>query len=85
MVSRLRDANKAEGEGVKRRHPRDRRVRAFPAPEANAELPLNIIDVRPMSFPFTRFLFRVLSFIPRKANAMMGLLGITWGVVIRQP
>lgn len=50
MVLRSRAAaNRAEGEGVKRRHPRDRRVRAYPAPEANAELPLNI-DVRLANF-----------------------------------
>ncbi|KAK4755475.1 hypothetical protein SAY87_009232 [Trapa incisa] len=39
---RSRAANKAEGEGVKKKHFHNRRVRAYPAPEANAELPLNI-------------------------------------------
>ncbi|KAK4759379.1 hypothetical protein SAY87_022510 [Trapa incisa] len=34
-------AKKAE-EGTRKKHPRNQRVRAFPAPEANAELPLNI-------------------------------------------
>ncbi|OWM66975.1 hypothetical protein CDL15_Pgr000427 [Punica granatum] len=41
-VRRSRAANKAEGEGVRKKHPRDRRVRAYPAPDANAELPHNI-------------------------------------------
>lgn len=42
MILRSRAANKAAGEGVKKKHPRDRRVRAYPAPEVNAEHPLTI-------------------------------------------
>ncbi|KAI4294763.1 hypothetical protein MLD38_040909 [Melastoma candidum] len=39
---RLRAANKVQGDGTKKQHSRDRRVRAVPAPEANAELQHNI-------------------------------------------
>jgi hypothetical protein len=41
--SRLRAAGKANADGVKRSRQRDRAaVRAFPAPEANAELQANL-------------------------------------------
>nr|DAD33411.1 TPA_asm: hypothetical protein HUJ06_012262 [Nelumbo nucifera] len=39
---RLRAASKANGDGVKKTRARDRPIRAFPAPEANAELQGNI-------------------------------------------
>ncbi|KAL6971352.1 [pyruvate dehydrogenase (acetyl-transferring)] kinase [Sarracenia purpurea var. burkii] len=39
---RLRAATKAHADGVKKTRPRDRAVRAMPAPEANAELQANL-------------------------------------------
>ncbi|KAF2311004.1 hypothetical protein GH714_019008 [Hevea brasiliensis] len=39
---RLRAAGKANADGVKKSRPRDRAVKAFPAPEANAELQANL-------------------------------------------
>ncbi|KAI5676452.1 hypothetical protein M9H77_07402 [Catharanthus roseus] len=39
---RQRAANKAQGDGTKRTRARDRAVRAFPAPDANAELQANL-------------------------------------------
>jgi hypothetical protein len=41
-LCRLRAASKAQADGVKKTHTRDRSVRAHPAPEANAELQSNI-------------------------------------------
>lgn len=42
---RVRAAGKAQADGPKKHHTRDRAAKAFPAPEANAELQSNI-DVR---------------------------------------
>ncbi|KAL6989565.1 [pyruvate dehydrogenase (acetyl-transferring)] kinase [Sarracenia purpurea var. burkii] len=39
---RLRASNKAQGDGTKKSRPRDRAVRANPAPEANAEIQSNL-------------------------------------------
>lgn len=42
IACRLRAASKAQGDNKKRQRMRDRAVRAFPAPEANAEVQANI-------------------------------------------
>lgn len=42
LACRVRAASKAQGDGAKRTRARDRAVRAFPAPEANAELQSNL-------------------------------------------
>lgn len=45
FCGRLRAAGKTNADGVKKTRTRDRSARAMPAPEANAELQVNI-DVR---------------------------------------
>ncbi|KAF8392548.1 hypothetical protein HHK36_022893 [Tetracentron sinense] len=42
QARRLRAAGKANGDGVKKTRPRNRAVRAYPAPEANAQLQTNL-------------------------------------------
>lgn len=52
---RLRAAGKAQADGPKKHRTRDRAVKAFPAPEANAELQSNI-DVRSSILFYPSFL-----------------------------
>lgn len=42
LLCRLRAAGKVNADGMKKSRPRDRAVRAMPAPEANAELQANL-------------------------------------------
>lgn len=42
LLRRLRAVGKVNADGMKKSRPRDRAVRAMPAPEANAELQANL-------------------------------------------
>lgn len=58
----MRTAGKANADAVKRSRQRDRAVRAFPAPEANAELQANL-DVCQITCFFQQKIFLAFVFV----------------------
>lgn len=55
LCFRLRAASRAQGDSARKTRPRDRGVRAMPAPEANAELQSNI-DVCPIACLYSKII-----------------------------